>query len=311
MVHCCDLWLSGYAFWLAKKLNVPSILHVHKPVTPRDVRKFKCGNANRVVAISTKIRDNLISAGISSEKVVRIDDSVDVELFTPQQFSTNVLREEFSPAGDILIGIVGRIDEFKRQLDFLMAAKEALCRSRRSVTFFVIGEVHSRDYFEKIQKFIRDNSTEKDVLFTGRRNDMPAIMSSIDILVSNSGGSVMFEAMAAGKAVISAGFTLRKYSYHIQDGKTGLLIESKEPADLARAMNNLIDNSELRQKLGLEAREWALKELTHTKMSAKTQQLYDELLTSDFARDNDLSLSAKRSKGMPILNPGKLPAKKC
>jgi glycosyltransferase involved in cell wall biosynthesis len=88
----------------------------------------------------------------------------------------------------------------------------------------------------------------------------------------------MFEAMAAGKAVISAGFTPKKYSYHIQDGITGLLIESQQPVDLADAMTKLIDNPQLRKQLGTEARKWAMTELTHTKMAARTQQIYDTLL---------------------------------
>ena len=279
LIHCCDLWLSGYAWRLARSIKVPSILHVRRPMTARDVHKFRCNSATRLVAISKRITDNLLSAGISSQKVVRIDDSVDVEIFSPERNATNVLREEFSPVGEILIGIVGRIDEFKRQLDFLRAARETLKHFSRSVTFFVIGEVHSRSYFKKMQQFLRENGIEHQVRFTGRRDDMPAVMASLDILVSLSGGSVMFEGMAAGKAVISAGFTPRKYSFHIQDGRTGLLIQSQETADLTRAMNKLIDSPDIRKQLGAEARKWAMKELTHAKMAAKTQQLYDTVLS--------------------------------
>lgn len=278
LVHCRDLWLSGYALWLAKMLNVPSVLHVHKPVTQRDVRKFNCAAAGRIVAISSRITDNLITAGISREKVVRIDDSVDTEAFNPEKITVNVLREQFMPAGEVLVGIIGRIDEFKRQLDFLKAAKETLRQTNKAVTFFIIGEVHCESYYKKMQSFVSQNGMEKHVHFTGRRFDIPKVLGSLDILVSNSGGSVMFEAMAAGKSVISAGFTQKKYSYHIQDGITGLLIESKEPADLAGAMGKLIDNPQLRTQLGLEARKWALKELTHTAMAEKTGLLYEKLL---------------------------------
>jgi glycosyltransferase involved in cell wall biosynthesis len=260
------------------KRKIPSILHVRRPVTPRDVRKFNCDNADRVIAISTRITENLLSAGIHSKKVVRIDDSVDVELFSPERNNVNVLRDESFTNGHIRIGMIGRIDAFKRQLDFLMAARGILKQSRRPLMFFVIGEVHSHAYFRKIQKFVREAGIENNVRFTGRRDDIPVVMASLDILVSLSGGSVMFEAMAAGKAVISAGFSSKKYSYHIQDGKTGMLVESREIADLTQAMIKLVDSPQLRNELGTEARQWALKELTHTKMAAKTEQLYDIML---------------------------------
>jgi glycosyltransferase involved in cell wall biosynthesis len=281
LIHCCDLWLGGYMQYIAKRLNVPSVLHVRMPVTPRDVYKFKCDAADRVVAISRKITDNLLTAGIDAEKIVRIDDSVDVERFSPEKTTGNILRSRFSLDGELLIGIIGRIDAFKRQLDFLAAAKEILSRSNYHVKFFLIGEVHCPVSFSKIQKYILENNMQDRVLCTGRLNDMPEVISSLDILVSLSGGSVMFEAMASGKAVISAGFTPRKFSYHIQDGCTGLLIESQEPAALAGAITKLIDNPQLRQQLGRRARQWAVKELTHEIMVRKTQQLYASLLNPE------------------------------
>jgi glycosyltransferase involved in cell wall biosynthesis len=278
LIHCCDLWMSGYMHQILKKRKMPSILHVRRPVTPRDARKFNCDETDRIIAISTRITENLLSAGILSEKVVRIDDSVDVELFSPERNSGNILRDKSSPADQIRIGIIGRIDAFKRQLDFLIAAREVLRQSKCPLMFFVVGDVHSHAYFKKTQRFVSEAGIGKYVRFTGRLDDMPAVMASLDILVSLSGGSVMFEAMAAGKAVISAGFSSKKYSYHIQDGETGLLIESRQTDDLAQAMIKLVDSPQLRNQLGIQARQWALKELTHTKMVAKTQQLYDTLL---------------------------------
>lgn len=281
IVHCCDLWMSGYMRYVTRRSGIGSILHVRKPVTSRDVRKFGCFEADRVVAISSRINDNLLTAGIPAEKVVRIDDSVDVEKFSPERNrDKRGLREQFATNNDILIGLIGRIDVFKRQLDFLRAAKEVLRQSHNKVKFFLIGEIHCPRCFSKIQNYIDENGMHEQVRCTGRLNDMPAVMSSLDILVSLSGGSVMFEAMAAGKAVISAGFTPKKYSYHIQDGRTGLLIESQEPAELAKAIIKLVDGAELRKQLGAQAREWALRELTHKTMAEKTQGLYDSLLKS-------------------------------
>jgi glycosyltransferase involved in cell wall biosynthesis len=257
-----------------------------KPVTNRDIQKFHCDSAARLIAISTRITDNLISAGISPLRVTRIDDGVDVEFFSPARIQKNILREQFSLDGQVLIGIIGRIDEFKRQLDFLIASKDALKQCRNKAMFFVIGDVHCDSYFREIQNYLREAGMEEHVRFTGRREDMHEVMASLDILVSLSGGSIMFEAMAGGKAVISAGFTPKKYSYHIQDGKTGLLVESKEPADLANAITRLVDTPQLRNQIGNEARRWALKELTHTKMVVKTQEVYADLLNRNGSNDN-------------------------
>jgi glycosyltransferase involved in cell wall biosynthesis len=264
--------------WAAKRLKVPSILHVMAPLTKREVRKHRCGSADCVAAISKRICNNLISGGVSSDKVVRIDDSVDVEVFSPERRRSNVLREEYQCDGEMLIGIVGRIDAFKRQLDFLKAAREIMLDGNKHVKFFIIGGVHRNSYFQKMRQFVDENGMKEYVRFTGYRRDMADVISSLDILVSLSGGSVMFEAMAAGKAVISAGFSTKETSVHIQDGKTGLLVESKEIKPLSDAMRSLINNQELRVRLGNGARHRAVKELTHVKMAAKTQEMYDLLI---------------------------------
>ncbi len=60
----------------------------------------------------------------------------------------------------------------------------------------------------------------------------------------------------------------------------------RETADLAQVMIKLVDIPQLRNQLGTQARQWALKELTYTKMAAKTQQLYDDLLNPKYPNDN-------------------------
>jgi glycosyltransferase involved in cell wall biosynthesis len=116
------------------------------------------------------------------------------------------------------------------------------------------------------------------IVRTGRRDDIPQVLCSLDILVSLSGGSVMYEAMSCGKAVISAGFSTKEDSVHIQDGRTGLLVSSGYPSDLARAMVQLIDAHQLRECIGREARRWAEKNFCHLNMAARTQKLYDRLI---------------------------------
>jgi len=93
------------------------------------------------IAISRRVRRNLISGGISPEKITLIDDMVDLESFSPKRVKKNVLRRDFSTNGQVLVGIVVRIGQSKRQLEFLQAARQIVRDLGRSVTFFVIGGV--------------------------------------------------------------------------------------------------------------------------------------------------------------------------
>jgi glycosyltransferase involved in cell wall biosynthesis len=108
---------------------------------------------------------------------------------------------------------------------------------------------------------------------------MAQVLNSLDMLVSLSGGSVMFEAMSCAKPVLSAGFSTKENSVHIQDGKTGLLVTSKKTGDLIDAMLQLMDNAKLRRYLGRQGRKWAEDNFSHVSMAIKTQSLYAKVLT--------------------------------
>ena len=278
LVHSSDLWLNGYMIWVARRLKIPSVLHIRTPIRPDEVYKHHCYQATAIVAISHRTKQNLLRAGIHPDKIIQIDDAVDLKVFRSVEFEENVLRRDFSVDGRTLIGIVGRIEPSKRQLDFLQAAEQVVHGLKRNVTFFIIGEAHSRKYFEKLKHFIRDKGLQQHVILTGRREDMPQVLSSLDILVSLSGGSVMFEAMACGKVVISAGFSSEEDSVHIQNGRTGVLVTSTRNSDLVQALNQLIDSPDMCRQIGQEARKWADSNFCHFAMVEKTKQLYRRLL---------------------------------
>lgn len=280
LVHSSDLWLNGYLLWVADRLKVPSVLHVRTPISPSDVRKHRCGKATLIVAISRRVKRDLICAGVPPEKIALVEDAVDLKVFDGRKNEVNVLRRDFSPVGGIMVGIVGRIEPSKRQLMFLEAAAQIVHGSPGRAAFFVIGEVRSSGYFGELKRFARERQLDGNVFFTDRRGDMPQVLGSLDILVSLSGGSVMFEAMSCGKAVISAGFSTKEDSVHIQDGQTGLLVNSGHPSDLAQALLRLINDRQLRERIGREARIWAERNFCHLNMAARTQKLYDKLMQS-------------------------------
>ena len=290
LVHSSDLWLNGYMIWVARRLKIPSVLHVRTPICPDEVRKHNCNKTTAVIAISRRVKQNLLDAGIYPEKITQIDDAVDLNVFRPKGPEENVLRRDFSPAtvgyptwypiGQVLVGIVGRIEPYKRQLEFLQAAEQIIHNSTRNVTFFVIGEDYRHSYFEKLKRFVSERRLERYVVFTGRRDDMPEVLGSLDILVSLSGGSVMFEAMACGKVVVSASFSSEEDSVHIQNGRTGVLVSSARNSELVQALNQLIDSPEICRQIGRQARKWAENNFSHITMTNKIQQLYQQLLKS-------------------------------
>jgi len=276
LIHCSNLWLSGYMHYLAARLKVPSILHVRTPLCPRDVRKHRCDKTDIVIAISSRVKRDLLQGGVCEEKIAQIDDGVDVRLFQPNG-NGNVLAQDYPASGDLRIGIAGRVCEAKRQLDFLKAAEAIRESVNKKISFFVIGNYNLGKYYRRLRNFVESNGLNGNVFFTGERQDMPEVLTSLDVLVSLSGGSVMFEAMSCGTPVVSAGFTSYENSVHLQDGRTGLLVPSRHTADLVKAIRTLLESGSLRNTISRQAREWAVLNLNHQKLVRCTQQLYDGL----------------------------------
>jgi glycosyltransferase involved in cell wall biosynthesis len=68
-------------------------------------------------------------------------------------------------------------------------------------------------------------------------------------------GIAAVEAQAAGKAVL--GTRVSGLRDAVQEGQTGLLVEAGQPEALAQGMRTLLDQPELRLRLGQQGREWA------------------------------------------------------
>lgn len=275
MVHCSYLWHSPYAMRVAENLSVPVVLHIRCPLSPSQIKKYKCGQADAVIAISRKIEKQLLSAAIPAEKVACVEDAVDTEWL--KYCPARNLRQENKITNSIVFGLVGRVCRQKRQMEFVYAAKKILEKGYDAY-FIIIGEEACDSYTGMLRQYINEHGLTKRVLLAGRREDMPEILSSLDVLVSLSGGSVMFEAMACGRTVISAGFTQKEDAVHLRDGETGILLSTLEIETLASAMMRAADNSELRKLLGSNAENWVKSHLSVENMVKKTQQLYERLL---------------------------------
>lgn len=277
-LHASDMWLGNYVNWLRWRLPVPSIVHVRGPVTWRGIWKHRLYAATGLISISPKITRVLRSAYIRADRIVQIEDAVDVDSFRP---SKNRLAELSGCPGEgpvLHIGLVGRIEPAKRQLEFIRTALEVRRRWGRQVCFVLVGEVRDRAYGAEVNRLAQTGDLNGQLVLLGRRDDMPDVLNSLDVLVSLSGGSVMYEAMSCGLCVVSAGFTKPRESIHLRDGETGIVTPTADPRALAAILGDLIEHPDTRRRLGDAARTWAVRELSHTRIAAQTTAFYDRIL---------------------------------
>ena len=92
---------------------------------------------------------------------------------------------------------------------------------------------------------------------------------------SEAFGLVQIEAHAAGTPVVSTDLPTG-VPYANLDGVTGLIVPPSDAGALAGALRRLLDDDELRARLGAQARARALREFTIPRMVDQTLQVYAE-----------------------------------
>lgn len=275
LIHCSHQWLLPYAVLVGKKLGVPVILHIRRPGNSRK-KLLRIGilQCSAVIAISRKIQCELNAIPEMADRVHLIPDAVDLSFFKPD---AGDLRAEFGiQHGALLIGVVARVCKTKRQLDFVRAFSKLIAHGH-DVHAIIVGRIDDPDYAQELKDFIAQQGLHDRCHLLGHREDVEKVILTLDILLSLAGGSVMYEAMACGKLVISAGFTRPEHSTHVIDGVTGLVTDSRDECALISLLEKAVCDKILRQRIGTQAIEWARQNFSHINLAEKTQNLYQQV----------------------------------
>lgn len=200
------------------------------------------------------------------------------------------------------VGLVGRISPWKGQHVFVQAAALVLHRFP-DVQFQIIGAAlfQEQDYEREVRQLARDLQLGGRVEFTGFRDDVPQLISELEVLVhaSTTGepfGQVVIEGMSAGKPVVAtAGGGVPEI---VIDGITGLLVPMGDAEAMAAAICRLLEDPTTAQRMGQLGRQRVLQQFTIGQTASKIEALYDEILESRTGASQTVAVE-DRSGGPP------------
>jgi glycosyltransferase involved in cell wall biosynthesis len=266
-----DLLLAGR---VARGMGLPVIWRSHADLFP-NLHRYPVERQRRTVALVRQLADRIlattrydreimIEAGIPDEAVSVVPLGVDLAAYAQARAQRAALRRELRVApGVVLIGMIGRLVPQKGHGVFLEALATVM-RARVDVRAIIVGDATADgadpDGFRAaLQARARDLGLSDRVIFTGFRDDMPAVMNGLDLFVHASlkepFGSVIVEAMAASVPVIAS--RTPGPQEIIEDGITGVLTPPGEAPALAAAMRRLVEDPERRARLGEAGRRHA------------------------------------------------------
>ncbi len=194
--------------------------------------------ANLIIVNSEAGAAHHTALGYPRRRVRVIANGIDTRRFRFDAHSRARVREEWGiPAAALLVGLVGRIDPMKDHPTFLKAAAMLAGRDPRWL-FACVGEGPT-DYAEALMAEADALGLAGRLVWTGPRQDMPAVYSAFDLAVSTSYGegfpNVLAEAMACGRACVATdvGDSARIV------GNCGVVVPARDPAAVANAIEAL------------------------------------------------------------------------
>jgi len=239
------------------------------------IDKFILKRFDSVASVSETVRQALIMSGIAPEKIILIENGINVSRFADCKRDPQ-LRKKFS-IGDSskVIGTVGRLTEEKGHSFFLKMAKELLIK-HEDCHFLIVGDGPLR---LKLQEEANRLGIAGKVIFAGKQDNIPAMLSIMDVFVlpSLTEGQPMalFEAMAAGKAIVAT--DVGDVAKILKNGKLGYTVPSGDLDAIVDAAFILLTAQDKTKPMCTMAHAEVLKNYSSTRMARDYIKVYNSL----------------------------------
>jgi len=231
---------------------------------------------DHIVTVSQHMRDQVVALpGLSSKRVTAVQNSVDCEVFyMPDERDACRLEFKLAPESKV-VGYTGRLEKQKR-LDLLLEGFSTVLVQHPQARLMIVGDGWLRP---KLEDLAADLGISHAVIWTGYRQDIPRLLSAMDIFIlpsANEGLSMsLLEAMAAGKpSIVTDVGGAREV---VASGSTGILIPPGSASAIATAIVDLIDHPEKLTALAKAGRSRVFEDFSVQRLAEAYEKVYQAL----------------------------------
>lgn len=299
LIHAASNHITGLAALLAaRRLGLPFVYEVRglwevtqaadRPGwTETDrfqlavrLETFVAQEADRVLAITAELKQELIARGVAAERIALLPNCVDIEQFAPIERDEALMAKLGLNPAHPTIGFAGSVVPYEG-LELLVAALGRLAAEQVGFNLLIVGDGSA---LAALKKAVETAGLSSQTRFTGRvpREEIRDLISCMDIMPCPRTASDVtemvsplkpLEAMSMGKAVL-----LSDVSPHLEfAGPTqdrARLFRKNDVDDLAAALRSLIGDEAARKELGRNARRWVAQNRTWAQAGAVLMGAY-------------------------------------
>jgi glycosyltransferase involved in cell wall biosynthesis len=258
LIYANHMLANPVGAFIGWRTGIPVVFHarnIHVAWLGRKFYRFLAGRKDVKRVICNSLASSLIYREYTEEKVRVVYNFVDLKKFDRSIVSPCLRRERNIPGDALVIGYIGRILP-KKGIDVLLHAFSRIYSKYPNAYLALIGEndggLHE-DLRSQYRALTQVLGISKRTFFVGFKDDIRPYVADFDILAlpsvePESFGRVLIEAMAMGvPSVVSA---LGGAPEVVRSGLNGLWCIPGDPVDLARALEELLSDEELRDRMG-------------------------------------------------------------
>ena len=248
----------------------------------RGLESYVLRRADEVTTICEGLRDDILSRGVSAERVTVIPNAVDAARFVGQSPDAQ-LAERFGLAGKRVLGFAGSFYAYEG-LELLLRAMPQVLKADSNVRLLLVGGGPEE---ARLKALVAELELESSVTFTGRvpHDEVGRYYDLIDIFVYPRVSSRLtetvtplkpLEAMAQQRLLIAS--DVGGHRELIRDGVTGTLFRADSVDDLVNAALGLLRRPETWAEIKVAGRRFVEEERTWVTSVARYERVYERAL---------------------------------
>ncbi len=239
-------------------------------------------SADHVVTICEALRNEVAPRAASPDKVSVVPNGVETKNFMPAPADPE-LQASLGLQGKQIIGYIGTFQPYEGIAN-LIKAMPVITRDVPAAHLLLTGE---DEQLVGLRRLARAPEYSNCVTFAGRvpHDRVRSMLALADVMVyprvltkvtALTTPLKPLEAMAMERAVIVSDVPAMQEL--VENGRTGLVFRAAEPADLAAKCVRLLQDSQLRQTLGENARRYVMEERAWPRLVSGYGSIYSQLV---------------------------------
>lgn len=190
--------------------------------------------------------------GADHHKIMVVPNGIDVDYYDSLAKNRNLPRSLGIGSGGLILTCVANLHAYKGHT-YLLEAFEQVFQNQQNITLLLVGDGPEKNHLlNQINRY----TSKSNILFLGRRNDIPQILKITDIFVMptflEGMSNAILEAMASGLPIITTNIDENKR--WLEESASALLVDPGSSSQIARAIKTLLDDPALAKRLAAQAK---------------------------------------------------------